>query len=160
MHMRTLAILALAVFPATTWAADPAAIRSSFDAGYDVTPYRISIVMARHQEAVFDLGGVPQPLINPTYGRAVAVDPALFETMKQSLNNILQDPDTSQYLNVNMMTNAAETVVAACGQVQVEAGISPFLTVFTNPHANAEIQSVSFSDPAWIGGACSQMGLD
>ena len=66
MIMGKLAILALAALPTISGAADLAPIRSSFDAGYDVRPYRISIVMARQQEAVFVSGGTTKPLISPT----------------------------------------------------------------------------------------------
>lgn len=157
--LRMFGILFLLAWPNVV-IADPPPIKTSFETGYDVNPYRMGLVIARHRAAMFDLGAVVEPLMNPLYGRAVAVDDVLHGTLQRSLSNVLDNSETARLLDVQMMTNGAETLIAACGQVHAGAGNQPFLALFTNPHADPDIQSVGYSGAPWIDGACLQMGIN
>ncbi|MFD3190792.1 hypothetical protein ACFMPD_11020 [Sedimentitalea sp. HM32M-2] len=161
--LRCILTLALTCVPTLAGAADLAPIRSDFDTGYDIRAPRIGIVMARHRAAVFAEGRESEPLMNPSYGRRVPADARLRAALADSLANLLQAPQQARYRNVRMMTSASEALIVACGTVQEADGIDPakpFVALFTNPHADAVVQSVGYAGGDWIAQACGAMGID
>ncbi len=160
---RLLSALVLSLVSTASWAAELVPIRSDFATGYDVDPYRIGIVLARHRAAGFDAGRHPEPLLDPAYGRRIPVDHVLLNAMHNSLSNVLRDPYRAQFSDVQMMANAGDTVVVACGRVQdgaPDVASQAFVALFTNPHADDTLQSVGFADSVWIPQTCRAMGFE
>ena len=161
-------LLSFAVFGSchSALANEPSSIRNEFEEGYDISSYGMWAAMADLKATGFDVGVDPEPFMKPDYAREVVVDEALRGGLREAMSDALRDPFSAKYRRLRMMTNGGEIMVVTCGQVNSKnsfgafTGYQAFVAMFTNPHANPDVEYIGFVEKPWIEQVCHLMHLD